>query len=89
MIFRNPSGLSRILRGFFLPNDDIMATVGPDSPVTINYTLSLERVSSSRESLQFRYGDREIFPKLEQALAGLSVGEDKDITLSPNDALEK
>ena len=54
-----------------------MVTVGPDSPVTINYSLSLEGVSSSRESLQFRYGGREMFPKLKQALAGISGGEEK------------
>jgi FKBP-type peptidyl-prolyl cis-trans isomerase 2 len=66
-----------------------MATVGPNCPVTINYSLSLEGVSSSREYLQFIYVDREIFLKLEQAFAWLSLGEERNITLSPNDAMEK
>lgn len=62
-------------------------TIGPNTTVTIDYSLSLgSGVSSDRESLQFRYGAGEILPKLEEELAGLSVGEEKDITLSPNDA---
>jgi len=64
-----------------------MVTIGPDTSVTIDYSLSLEGgVSSHKESLQFRYGAGEIFPKLEEELVGLSVGQEKDITLSANDA---
>ncbi len=64
-----------------------MVTIGPNTTVTIDYSLSLRGgVSSQRESLQFRYGAGEILPKLEEELAGLSVGQEKDITLSPNDA---
>lgn len=55
---------------------------GPYILVTIDYSLSL-RGSSHRESLQLRYGDCEIFPKLEEALAGPSVDEEKNIILSP------
>ncbi|HIC91944.1 MAG TPA: peptidylprolyl isomerase [Syntrophaceae bacterium] len=64
-----------------------MVTIGPNTTATIDYSLSLGGgISSHRESLQFRYGAGEILPKLEEELAGLSVGEEKDITLSPEDA---
>lgn len=64
-----------------------MVTIGPNTTVTIDYSLSLgSRLLSDKESLRFRYGTGEIFPKLEERLAGLSVGEEKYITLSPDDA---
>lgn len=64
-----------------------MVTIGPNTTVTIDYSLSLEdRGNSHSESLRFRYGAGEILPKLEEELAGLSVGDEKNITLSSSDA---
>ncbi len=63
-----------------------MATIGPNTTVTIDYTLSLgNRLVSDKESLKFRYGAGEILPKLEEQLAGLSVGQEKYIIIGPHD----
>ncbi len=64
-----------------------MVAIGPNTSVTIDYSVSFESgVGSHRDSLRFKYGAGEILPKLEEELAGLSVGDERNITLSPNDA---
>jgi len=49
-----------------------MLTIGPNTTVTIDYSLSWEGgVDSHKQSLQFRYGVGEILSKLEEGLVGL------------------
>jgi len=49
LTFSDLSGLSRILRGFFLSHDDIAVMVVPGTPAPTDYSLSLGN-QSSRES---------------------------------------
>jgi FKBP-type peptidyl-prolyl cis-trans isomerase SlyD len=67
-----------------------MVTIGPNTTITIDYCLSLGGgLVSDKESLQFTFGTGEIFPKLEEQLTGLSVGQEKYIALPPQDAFGK
>jgi len=58
--------------------------------VGIEYTMSLESGeildSTTGEPFTFLVGAGEIFPKLEEALIGMNVGEEKDVILEPEDA---
>ncbi len=65
--------------------------VGQDLVVGIEYVLRLddgEEVdrSDADEPLQYLHGRKNIFPSLERELSGLSVGDTKDIVLSPEEA---
>jgi FKBP-type peptidyl-prolyl cis-trans isomerase SlyD len=67
--------------------EEIMKVVGPNTIVTIDYTLSLEEGDTDHKaSMQFKYGGEELLPKLEKELFGLSIGEEKDIVLCVKDA---
>ncbi len=64
--------------------------VGPDTKVTLEYTLRLdsgEVVDSSAESspLVFDFGKGQIIPGLERELAGLLIGDQKEIHVAPED----
>jgi FKBP-type peptidyl-prolyl cis-trans isomerase SlyD len=64
--------------------------VGPDTIVTVDYTLRLdsgEVVDSSEggEPLIFQYGQGQIIPGLERELAGLDIGERKEVRVAPED----
>lgn len=66
------------------------AVVADGSHVSIEYTLSLEDGSVAgtnvgKEPLAFEQGKHEILPALEKALAGLHVGDSKQVTLTPED----
>jgi FKBP-type peptidyl-prolyl cis-trans isomerase SlyD len=57
--------------------------------VTLDYTLTVEGevVDSSEEDepIQFIQGQEHIIPGLERELYGLKIGDDKQVTLSPQD----
>jgi FKBP-type peptidyl-prolyl cis-trans isomerase 2 len=64
--------------------------VGPDTTVTLDYTLRLdsgEVVDSSTESspLTFDFGKGQIIPGLERELTGLLIGDQKEIHVAPED----
>jgi len=46
LTFSDLSGLSRILRGFFLSHDDVAVMVVPGTPAPTDYSLSLGNQSS-------------------------------------------
>jgi FKBP-type peptidyl-prolyl cis-trans isomerase SlyD len=57
--------------------------------VSIEYTLKLEddslvATNVGREPLVYVHGTNQIIPGLEQALAGMAVGESKKVTLPPD-----
>ena len=65
-------------------------TVANDIVVTLEYTLRLDDgdvVSTSEDGgpLEFVQGRGEIIPGLEQALYGMAMGEEKDVTVPPLD----
>lgn len=63
--------------------------VADDLVVTMAYTLTVEGevVDSSEDSepIQFLQGAGHILPALESELYGMAVGDEKDVTLSPED----
>lgn len=64
--------------------------VGPDTIVTMDYTLRLdsgEVVDSSegREPLVFEFGQGRIVPGLERELTGLQSGDQKEVRVSPEE----
>ena len=60
------------------------------SKVTMDYTLTVDGkvIDSSKEHGPFTYtqGNGEIIPGLEKGIAGMQVGEEKEIVVSPADA---
>ena len=67
-----------------------MPTVTNDMVVTIDYVLTLEdgdMVESTKEGMPLRFlaGHDEILPGLEEALAGMAVGDETAVTLEPED----
>ena len=64
--------------------------IGPNTTVTIDYTLRLdsgEVVDSSDESdpLTFTFGQGQIIPGLERELVGLQNGDQKEIRVAPEE----
>jgi len=64
--------------------------IGPNTTVTIDYTLRLdsgEVVDSSNESepLTFEFGQGQIIPGLERELMGLQNGDQKEIRVAPEE----
>jgi len=67
------------------------AKVSTGSKVSVHYTGSLEdgRVfdsSEGREPLEFVVGEGDIIPGFEKALVGMRAGEEKTVTVPPEDA---
>ena len=65
-------------------------TVTKDAVVTVDYTLTLEDgevVESTQGGMPLRFlaGNDEILPVLEDALMGLSVGDELNIVIDPED----
>jgi FKBP-type peptidyl-prolyl cis-trans isomerase SlyD len=64
-------------------------TVHDGAEVSIDYTLTIDGEvvdsSSGREPLRYVHGQGQIVPGLERELTGMSTGETKDITVSPED----
>jgi peptidylprolyl isomerase len=59
--------------------------------VKIHYTGKLENgevfdSSRDREPMQFKMGGGEVIPGFEKGIAGMEVGESKDITIPPEEA---
>jgi FKBP-type peptidyl-prolyl cis-trans isomerase 2 len=66
-------------------------TIEPGKVVSIRYTVSLpdgEVVHSNVDGYPIKYkqGDGKLLPALETALAGLAAGDEKSVTLPPEDA---
>lgn len=62
--------------------------VGENKLVSIEYTLKLEDgsvadTSDGKEPLKYQHGAGQILPALEEALAGMEVGQSRSVTLSP------
>lgn len=65
--------------------------IGEEKYVKMDYNVQTtqgEHVDSSEErgALEFVFGEGRILPALEQRLKGLTVGDEKTITLKPKDA---
>ena len=65
--------------------------VGPGKVVSIRYTVTLPDglvVHSNVDGypIKYRQGDGKLLPALEAALDGLAAGDEKSVTLSPEDA---
>ena len=68
-----------------------MTTAQEGMTVKINYTGKLENgevfdSSEGKDPLQFKIGEGMIIKGFEEAVVGMSVGEEKDITLPPEKA---
>ena len=67
------------------------AIIGPDSEVTLHFTLTLRdgtvaETSRDGEPLQLRIGDGSMIPGLELALYGLHAGSTQRLQIEPQDA---
>ena len=67
------------------------STIGNGSNVALEFTLSLSDGSVvgsnvGREPLTYVQGEKQILPALEQALTGMRTGDEKQVTLSADDA---
>lgn len=65
--------------------------IGPNTIVTMDYTLRLdsgEVVDSSEgnDPLVFQFGRGQIIPGLERELAGLKMGDQKEVRVAPEEA---
>ncbi len=66
-------------------------TVQDGMVVGLHYTLRLDDgevvdTSAGRSPLEFLQGEGQIIPGLEQELYGMSIGEEKQVTVAPADA---
>lgn len=66
----------------------LLAAVGDDLVVTLEYSLRLDDGreidrSDSEEPLQFLQGHGQIIPGLENALYGMTIGEEKHVVVEP------
>ncbi len=64
--------------------------IGPNTNVTLEYTLFLESgelIDSSKPGrpLVFTYGGSQIIPGLERQLDGLEAGDEKEVRVSPDE----
>ncbi len=65
--------------------------IGNGSKVRIEYTLKDDAgdvldSNRGRDALTYTHGERHIIPGLEQALMGMRAGEEKRVTVKPEDA---
>ena len=65
-------------------------TVKDEMDVKMEYTLTVDGAvvdsSQGRDPFHYTHGRKQIIPGLERALTGLRVGDEKDITVNPEDA---
>ena len=71
--------------------EEPILTVDNDMVVTVDYILTLDdgaEVENTRKGLAMRFlaGHDEILPALEDALFGLAVGDETNVTIAPDDA---
>lgn len=69
---------------------DTKLTVKDDIVVCLDYTLRLDDgevldTSNDRDPLEFLQGHGQIIPGLEQALYGMAVGDEKQVTVAPSE----
>ncbi len=70
---------------------DTELTVADGLVVSLDYTLRFDEggevvdTSAGQEPLEFLQGQGQIIPGLEQALYGMAVGDEKDVTVVPAD----
>ena len=66
-------------------------TISEGSTVSIEYTLTLEDkevvdTNKGGQPLTFVYGSKQIIPGLEKEMAGLHIGDSKQVTVQPEEA---
>lgn len=66
-------------------------TVAAGKKISLEYSLFLDEeetitTNAGHEPLVYEHGKHEIIPGLEQALEGLAVGDQKQVTLKPEEA---
>lgn len=71
--------------------NDAPLTVSNDLVVSMDYTLRLDSgqivdSSQGRGPLEFLHGRGQIIPGLENALTGMAVGDEKEVSVPPADA---
>jgi len=71
-------------------DEPIKNAIGPGKVVSLSYTITLpdgEVVHTNTDGYPIKYkqGDGKLLPALEAALAGLTAGDQKSVTLSPKD----
>jgi FKBP-type peptidyl-prolyl cis-trans isomerase 2 len=73
-----------------LAEDQSKITIGPGKIVSLRYTVSLpdgKVVHSNVDGnpIKYKQGDGKLLPALEAALVGLAAGDEKSVTLSPEE----
>lgn len=72
------------------PTEEGPLVVEDGKTISIEYTLkltdgSVADTSEGREPLSYEQGGQQILPALENELAGMQVGDEKSVTVSPED----
>lgn len=92
--FTYPASLFAVL-AMFISSSSLHAeeakVITEGSKVSLEYTLNIEGgetvdSNSGDEPLVYTQGNQEIIPALEQELQGLAPGDEKQVTLEPEDA---
>lgn len=78
-----------IMTGCNPPGSDNQNKIGIGSIVQMDYTLKVEGEvvdsSNGKKPLEFTQGTGQLIPGVEKELAGLTIGDKKDFTVSPED----
>jgi FKBP-type peptidyl-prolyl cis-trans isomerase SlyD len=83
-------GLTMTITPVVLQAADTKLTVAEGKHVSLEYTLQLDDKSVvesnvGAEPLTYTHGSQQLIPGLEKALAGLAVGDTKEVTVTPSD----
>jgi len=83
-------GLAMTMAPVVLQAADTKLTVTEGKHVSLEYTLQLDDKSVvesnvGAEPLTYTHGSQQLIPGLEKALAGLAVGDTKEVTVTPAD----
>lgn len=66
------------------------ASIQDNMDVGLEYTLTVDGevvdTTEGRETFHYVHGQQQVIPGLEKALAGLKVGDSKELTIAPADA---
>ena len=63
--------------------------IGKDTVVTLEYKLEVEGKEIDSGPIQFLQGHGNIIPGLERQIEGMAIGEEKEITVNPEEAYGK
>ncbi|MDZ7840720.1 MAG: FKBP-type peptidyl-prolyl cis-trans isomerase [Gammaproteobacteria bacterium] len=93
-LFINPASLFALLAMFTVSSTlhaEEAKVITEGSKVSLEYTLNIEGgetvdSNSGDDPLVYTQGNQEIIPALEQELQGLAAGDEKQVTLEPEDA---